>query len=394
MEQGVESFDLKLHQQDLSHVYWFTDSDDDDSMRTVIALHELPGSAKLETMDLSLSKLYLRLPSGANAQLPAFDSLVDLSLQCIRLEGGSRHRLGQLLSSSCCPKLQKLRLVRVTGMTELHLYSPTLRVLDMDCYNITLDVLTVIAPRLEEFICNVNWQYIGKEGQLRIGDMPCVWNLGELRLSSHGYLVEDDGFNNGPIQLLQCCSAVERLGVCLVSSFEEFYAGEEEEDEEEELVDNLMKDIPQLSHVRSLTVRANPMSEDALMTGLSCLLTRCTSTRYLHLNMDNDVLVKGTASNDQTNYLSISLPHLREIEISGLQGLKCETSLMEWLHASAPTLSKVKLTFCRTLAQRKHRKEHRNLLPRNPFAEVGRWAAASNRRNCGTFVWTPMSEER
>jgi hypothetical protein len=68
-------------------------------------LINLPSSAKLETMHCKLEGVRLRLPTTA-----VFPSLVDLSPENIELVAGSGHLLARLLSSACCPSLQKLQL--------------------------------------------------------------------------------------------------------------------------------------------------------------------------------------------------------------------------------------------------------------------------------------------
>jgi hypothetical protein len=66
-------------------------------------LINLPSSAKLETMHWELQGVRLQLPATA-----MFTSLVDLSLENIELVAGGGHLLARLLSSACCPSLQKL----------------------------------------------------------------------------------------------------------------------------------------------------------------------------------------------------------------------------------------------------------------------------------------------
>ncbi|WVZ99403.1 hypothetical protein U9M48_044711 [Paspalum notatum var. saurae] len=106
-----------------------------------------------------------------------FTSLINLSLERIGIENhGALHLLARLVSSVCCPHLQKLRMVRIwfpnsmeeekimqleaDELLELwvenvylqtwELKTPMLRSFHIDkCYDI--DELRVSAPKLEEF---------------------------------------------------------------------------------------------------------------------------------------------------------------------------------------------------------------------------------------------------
>ncbi|XP_066365596.1 FBD-associated F-box protein At5g38590-like [Miscanthus floridulus] len=146
-----------------------------DNKTPVMDLDELlPSSPKLESMRLGLSSANVRLPRTA-----VFTSLKDLTLEFVELAAGSGHRLARLLSSVCCPSLQKLRMMCidllragtkklvldtgellelsmevVEGMELLELRTPKLLYLEIDeCYH---ESLRVSAPRLEDltYVCN------------------------------------------------------------------------------------------------------------------------------------------------------------------------------------------------------------------------------------------------
>ncbi|KAL5218276.1 hypothetical protein ABZP36_018960 [Zizania latifolia] len=181
----------------------------------MVDLHELPNSTRLETMMLSLKYASLRLP----ATVVAFNSLTDLRLQEIRLTAGSERLFSRLLSSACCPRLRKLSLLEVAGITELQLEAgqlseltlesfqdhlngrnlsrlelntPNLRFLDID--HDILDVLTISAPRLEELTSTfVGWSDIK---QLNVGDLSCVRSIKDLELNSDGHPLDDAGIHS------------------------------------------------------------------------------------------------------------------------------------------------------------------------------------------------------
>uniref|UniRef100_A0A0E0QGM6 F-box domain-containing protein n=1 Tax=Oryza rufipogon TaxID=4529 RepID=A0A0E0QGM6_ORYRU len=299
-------------------------------------------------------------------------------------------------AGSCCPRLRKLRLVSVVGLRSsavarrrrslqqfprnrafgvLELNTPNLRSLKMCCY--APGTLRISAPRLEELrssnnVIDMRWQCVE---QLDVGDLSCVRGLREIDLSSRGHPVRDAGINDGPIHLLRRCTAIESLGVRLVSpdKIREMFlpcGNAFHEEEEKEEVDDMMKDVPHLPGVTSLTIRDSTLNERALMTGVTCLLARCNSLRYFQLNMTSPIMDSTIAAGNQASI--ISLPHLTEVEISGFRGRKCEARLMERLHASATALNKITLRFDWLFTVESSREERINSLPLIPFGEVGK----------------------
>jgi hypothetical protein len=180
----------------------------------------LPSSPKLKYMRLGLSCAKVRLPRTA-----VFTSLKDLTLEFLELAVGSGHLLARLLSSVCCPSLQKLRMMRVNllragtkelvldtgellelsmeaveGMELLELRTPKLLYLEIDeCYHKSL---RVSAPGLEDltYVCNK---------ALVHDPLPCVWCL-KIDLLTHMEDDDDDGSNSSSICLLKHCSSSVR----------------------------------------------------------------------------------------------------------------------------------------------------------------------------------------
>jgi hypothetical protein len=158
-------------------------------------LINLPSSAKLETMHWELQGVRLQLPATA-----MFTSLVDLSLENIELVAGGGHLLARLLSSACCPSLQKLQLRELSlpelnellvearalleqsmssrpnvGPATLKSKTPSLRILDIEDYDY-LRTLGISAPRLEELtFLPHQLDHIDVDGEL-----PCVRSLKRL----------------------------------------------------------------------------------------------------------------------------------------------------------------------------------------------------------------------
>jgi hypothetical protein len=177
---------------------------------------------------------------GVVIQLPAtavFTSLTDLSLERMRVEDRDGNLLARLVSSACCPRLQKLRLIDLDleppGMKQLllecgvlselsvkdigylqslELRTPSLRALHMDgAYRYDLEALTLSAPRLEELT-------VSSRPCLKVyfdGDLPCVANL-TMDLWSHDGCSDYDDMNAISFYLIQRC----RFARCLVVHLE------------------------------------------------------------------------------------------------------------------------------------------------------------------------------
>uniref|UniRef100_A0A0D9X9C7 F-box domain-containing protein n=1 Tax=Leersia perrieri TaxID=77586 RepID=A0A0D9X9C7_9ORYZ len=328
MQRVSKSFVLAI-----DHVKRFNDENNNG-----MVLGELPRSTRLESMVLSVSNAALRLPATVK-----FDSMTHLSLNGLRLDVGSDHRLGRLLSSPCCPRLQKLSLTLISGIEELRLdagellelslqaqrmhsadfcrlklKTPKLRVLQIK--SCALQALRISAPMLEELSYSfVNFFY--RIERITVGKLSCMRSLKGLELS---YDRESLQANSCSVHLLQRSASVECLSMHL--SFPKRNGGDQ----------NILKD---------------------------------------HLN--------------------IKLPSLQEIRISQYKGRMYEASLMKKLHATVPALKRIKLCF--DPASIRWSKEGLwKLLPQIPFAEVGSWAAASTDHDSidyGTFVWTLACEE-
>uniref|UniRef100_A0A0D9XPF6 FBD domain-containing protein n=1 Tax=Leersia perrieri TaxID=77586 RepID=A0A0D9XPF6_9ORYZ len=369
-----------------------------------MVLDELPSSTKLESLELSVYNTTLRLPA-----VVAFDSLKDLTLGFITDdEGSGRRHLGNLLSSTCCPCLQKLRLMEIAGLEELRLNAgellefslsvrpvsiigigtrmdllelntPKLRVLRAGGWHI--GKITISAPMLEEV--RFSFQHLSSIKLLSVSELTHVRSLKGIELSTHSRHLHVLSPNDSTIRLLRQCTSVECVSVSLQFA-QIYYAGGLEED-------YVIKDIPPLSYVTSLSIEASARDYSQI-TGISCILTRCSSLRYLELKK-TFVLKDGGDQTISKEHLNIKLPNLQEIGISGFKGRKGEATVMEWLHATAPALRRINLNFGFGWDFVKRSTEQlRNLLPQIPFAEIGSWAGPDS--DYGTFVWTPTCEDR
>lgn len=169
-------------------------------------------------MYLWLSHARVRLPSTA-----VFASLKNLTLKFVDLAPGSGHLLARLLSSSCCSRLQRLRIAHVSfkragtrelvvdagellllsmegmdGLKSLEPRTPSLLRLDItECRE--LRALTVSATTLEELTFEHNRSPVAIHG-----NFPCVWRL---KTGFVTLLYNDDNINDDRICLLKHCSS-------------------------------------------------------------------------------------------------------------------------------------------------------------------------------------------
>ncbi|KAF8649999.1 hypothetical protein HU200_064161 [Digitaria exilis] len=283
-------------------------------------------------MHLALDGVALHLPATA-----VFASLADLCFESIKFPSGSSHLLLRLVSSACCPHLQRLQLrkISVTALSELlleasallelycedihdmrflELRTPSLKILHVTgCYSLV--GLTVSAPRLEELEFLVQHH---------------------LHIDTNG-----DDKNDSSIHLLECC----RLIRCLqVQKFEQ---------RKKQYVD-IIKSwiIPQLPHVTSLTVRVTLWSPHSYAAGVASLLAQCKSIRYLSLQLcccfiKTKKLVLSCDKSSQWKSHELSLAHVQEAEFKKLIGTADELQFIQFILTRASGIQKVAVSFNR-----------------------------------------------
>ncbi|CAL4945128.1 unnamed protein product [Urochloa decumbens] len=372
---GVKSFHFEFE------LYLPGNDDDEENEETrTIALDELPSSAKLEAMYLDLDDAWVRLPATV-----VFVSLTDLALESIKVAGDNVLLLSRLVSSACCPNLQKLRmwfitlrhqqqnllleagaltelsLYRIDGMTSLEVNTPSLRVLLVEgCDHLgsleasapsleklhiegceDLESFVASAPRLEK----LSWK---KNGLLIIDqDFPSVSRL-KLHLYSHGYAYGDDS-NCGSINLLQRCSSASCLSIDLHVSMREGHD-----------IDTIKGWIPQVDRVRSLKAHITSTMKQNRQCFVNCvasLLTSFNNIRFLRLDfycfkIQQSVPCSGSVR--KSNFIcdhwkshEISLVHLTEAQFSRLPrtGADCALRFLQYVLSGAAQLQKVIISF-------------------------------------------------
>ncbi|RLM75272.1 hypothetical protein C2845_PM15G22130 [Panicum miliaceum] len=355
MQHEVKSLTFKLN------LPWLDDDDDNRYTNAAMTLDELLiSSAKLEIMRLKLCNVEVRLPSTA-----AFASLTDLSLEDMEVEAGGGHLLARLVSSACCPRLLRLRLVglqdpgmegepllidagallelsvlMVDGLLFLELRTPSLRVIHVDgCFE--LEGLTVSAPRLEDL------KFLVQRPLHIDGDLSSVARL-KIELSSHAYLHDDDDAdeNDGSIRLLECCRVIRCLEVSL-----------DVPKREKRDVDIIKGSIPQLPYVASLTLKIHVTLWDqrrSYTAGIASLLAQCSNLRHLSLNFfyrkNDPELCDNLAPSWESHELS--LPHLQVAEFEKLMGIDDELQFIQFILTRASRIQKVAFSFDRKYWQK------------------------------------------
>ncbi|CAL4906342.1 unnamed protein product [Urochloa decumbens] len=203
----------------------------------------LPSSVTAQQMSLTLGTAILAIPTTVAAG--AFAALTDLLLSHAHLvgdgdgAGGHERRLSRLVSSSCCPRLWRLRLEYITGVAalrfgaastlrELELYRVLdLRALDVDAPGLSvlrveachiLAAARVSAPWLEV----VTWKQLCWAGAPRLeldgaASVRCIedllmfshWPTAWLDPQRHSYLT-------APWFLIRHCTSVNQLSMTFI----------------------------------------------------------------------------------------------------------------------------------------------------------------------------------
>ncbi|KAL6636645.1 hypothetical protein ACP70R_024217 [Stipagrostis hirtigluma subsp. patula] len=323
-QRAVASLVVSLH---LDEYYYRSDH------HASLALGDLPSSANLETMSLMLGGVRVRLPATA-----AFESLVDLTLESMIVLGDSSHLLARLISSECCPRLQKLSM---SG--------------------------------------------IGFDGKLLVE----AGELLELSLGEMGGLSSME-LKTPNLRVLhgRNCSELSELRVSAPSIYGQGR------------VDVIKDRIPQLPRFTSLIVDVNTAGErHSSRDGLASLLTRFNCLRYLRLQLnvfcsdeeetETSTFVCDHPINDWKS-TDISLAHLQEAEFRGLTGTDCELRFLKFLLASTKDLQKVIVGFNKEYSPEGSRDDFQHML-----LEAGTWTPTLDADDLyvwdanESYVWRP-----
>ncbi|RLN31049.1 hypothetical protein C2845_PM05G16420 [Panicum miliaceum] len=195
---------------------------------------ELPCSARMKEMSLTLGKAILTVPTAGAG---AFHALTDFLLSHVRLDagGGDDLRLGHLLSRSCSPRLRKVHLGYIFGLSTLRLdaastlaelrllglhqlrtldvAAPGLRVLAVEDGSYMVAAARIAAPRLEVLGCG----HIGPAERLQFDGAASLRRIDHLTVWSHRLPRDQHDLldNSAALWFLRHCSGVGRLSVDL-----------------------------------------------------------------------------------------------------------------------------------------------------------------------------------
>ncbi|KAL6623303.1 hypothetical protein ACP70R_033182 [Stipagrostis hirtigluma subsp. patula] len=328
---------------------------------------ELPFSAKIKEMSLTLGKAILTVPA---THAGAFRSLTYIHISHARLDAGADHsnRLDHLLSSSCSPNLKKLQLKYIEGISELHLDATgtleellilglrDLWSLDVDaqglcvlgvkeCFGISS--VRISAPRLEVLAC----EQMGHADKLRFDGASSVRCIEELHLSSHRLRHcenEDDYYydNSAAVWFLQHCVVVDRLMVNVTWPW--WCSQKKLHVEETDLEDNTLH-IPQLPNVRNLKIEVYGwLTEHNIEATVSKLIAKCTEIEDLCIDLnasrqvcsDQNCICNHPTGSEVQN---ISLGNLRTIQIHDFVPFDNPLRLVHLLLTSTPVLERMTL---------------------------------------------------
>ncbi|KAL6636651.1 hypothetical protein ACP70R_024223 [Stipagrostis hirtigluma subsp. patula] len=299
--------------------YYHVVHDDDGPVMSLL----LGSPAKLETMHLDILGVKVDLPATA-----VFASLVELKLESIVVAGRSSDLFARLVSSECCPRLQKLSMsgVELEGVTELLLDSGSLaelwlkfmwmerheRKMSLELRTPSLRLTFVRSPSI-----NID------------GDLSSVWRL---KLGPFDGDMSDTG-----IHLLRRCSSIRCLHMSIYFVKGKSYGA-----------DIIKGGMSQLSYVTSLKLDIFIEEAHSLGDGLASLFTVFSNLRYLRLDLFSE-RPKDLICNHQDHWKSqkISLVHLQEVELRGLRGINCELRFLQLVLASATQLQKMFVRFDR-----------------------------------------------
>ncbi|KAJ1265545.1 hypothetical protein BS78_08G083900 [Paspalum vaginatum] len=358
----------------------------------------MPASARAEMMSLTLGNATVTVPvAGASA----FHALNDLLLSHARIEPNSagERNLGRLLSASCSPRLRRLRLKYITGLSalrfggpatleelrlhhvrdvaSLELDAPGLRALHVaDCYKMASDgaATTISAPRLETLAC----ADMCHPERLRFDGAETVRRLDKIFLWSHGH---PDGYSNaGAVWLLQHCTAANSLGVHISPPVKAKNCKEMEE---------MMSQVPQLPNITNLSIDAQWQHLEA---SIIKIVAKCSGLERLSIDVlrpfdpcsnPHCFCNREAGQEDQM----ISLERLQEVKITGLQPSKGHLSLVRRVIASAPALERM------TVELYIGKELHCSSIPCSrghwaPSCASGQSSTRTN-NNVKTYEWTP-----
>ncbi|KAL6643640.1 hypothetical protein ACP70R_018406 [Stipagrostis hirtigluma subsp. patula] len=327
------------------------DADGDGDEEEIVFSAELPCSARIKEMNLTLGGARLTIPPTSAAG--AFNALTDILLSDARLSAADDLRLGDILSSTYSPRLKRLQLKDITGLTVLRLDSadmdaPNLQTLGVArCYGISS--ARISAPRLRHVVAFVN----NAKG-LRLDGAASVRRIEKLMMWSHRFKPEDDSGdeyndNSSAVWLLRNCTSVNQLGVDVTLPWWWWHVMDAHEPlAVEERLEDMMMEIPHLPNISNLKIKVDAYGH-TMGPSVAKFIAKCTNVEYLSIDIDaqnkecSDLSCICYRPKDWDNQ-KLSLENLRDIEICDFVLLDSQIRLVQLLLTSASALERMTVT--------------------------------------------------
>ncbi|CAN6356317.1 unnamed protein product [Urochloa humidicola] len=340
---------------------------DDEREEERVLLAELPSSMRAREMSLALGKAILTVPTAGAG---SFDALTDVLLSHAKVDAGGDVRLGSLFSSSCCPRLKKLQLRYIDGLTELcldaagtlselrvdHLHglqalevvAPGLRVLGINgCFWITSARFS--APRLETLACDQlcpaeRLSFNGAASVRRVEDLHLSHVF--LRPKNNEWKDEEDENLSAAVWLLRHCTAMDQLQVEIV--WPHFWPSQKKQlGEEVDFEDNMMH-VPQLSNMRNLKIIFQWTYGHPIGATTTKLITKCPELEDLSIEIrssTDDCSVQNCICNQPKGWQCQKLPleRLRNVDFRYFEPYNSQIQLVSLFLTKAPALERLTL---------------------------------------------------
>ncbi|KAL6656715.1 hypothetical protein ACP70R_004495 [Stipagrostis hirtigluma subsp. patula] len=358
-------------------------------------LRTLPRRMKARSISLRLSGIVFYsgdLDLQETGGSAALGGLTELSLSAVHLPEGVRP-FGEFLSS-CCPRLRKLRLDRVSygkgpwlwplvlhmdlleelelesieRCGELQVASANLRVLVVRfCFGSSVHrgknhVVQISAPRLEAITWSDGDPIPAKHLSFIIDSGCRVRRLAGLRF----YLAREESWSTSAMKLLAACSGVDHLSVCIDIP---------EHTRTSMFTQENLEYVPQLPNIGFLSVRVVAVLRFMRCTvapSIFSFLRRCPNLTRLHIDLSmlhqssrlNPELLMVPKDDDEPKVAELQqisdhglcklqgnqleLDALQEIRINGFMGTEHEMEVAELLFgvgATRPALERISVSF-------------------------------------------------
>ncbi|GJN04239.1 hypothetical protein PR202_ga21765 [Eleusine coracana subsp. coracana] len=371
---------------------------------------ELPiHGGRATSISLSLSNHRLRLPSATSA---TYEALTKLTLDSLWFtDDGMSTLLGDFVMS-CCPRLRRLVISSVTGLTELVLrtevleeldisymddlqtldvVAPNLRVITLGFFhislfsrNINLDnmMIRIVAPRLEEFRGD-DFPY-RLLPVLDIRGLESVRHLKNLELDTHGKY-----HRTSDLWLLQNCPAAQHVHVNLRHNSTRFAA--------DKLVDLTAPEAGNalFPNVRAMSIMCG-VPRHHLVASISSLLMTCphltsvtiTGTYFPEEPRGFKCSCEALLTDRCTVHGKLALESLQEVKITGFRGTCEEMQLVRLLLGSSNSIQRVNIKLrVPTNVEAGVKIFHELTTMKIPCADQERWSFVQKQKG-RRFTWT------